>query len=90
MPSVRLRAVAVGEDVHQLGGEVRVAGGGGNVEHRLDRADDFQILLERLGGVDQHVARAVSTGRWSMGPQGKTLGLQQTAPPRVGAGLRGS
>src|SRR5688572_6286784 len=31
-----------------------------------------------------------STSRWSMGPQGNTFGLQQTAPPRVGTGLLGS
>ena len=47
--------LAVGEHVHQLGREIGVVRAGRHVQHHLHRPDHLQIVLQRLGGVDQHV-----------------------------------
>ena len=49
----------VGPDVDQLGGEVGVSGARCGEELCADRAGDFGVLGEWLGGVDQYVIAAL-------------------------------
>ena len=46
---------AVGEHVDEFGGEVGVHRGRRSEELQPDRAGNFEIVLERRGGVDEHV-----------------------------------
>ena len=46
---------AIGSDVDEFGGEVRVDRGGRSEEFETDGTGDFEIVLERRSGVDEDV-----------------------------------
>src|ERR1035437_7990147 len=83
IPSVRLRASPLGNTSTSFAVK--------SVSRALEATYNTSCTLPRASKscfsglvVYTRTSLRCSTGRWSMGPQGKTLGLQHTAPPRVG------
>ena len=52
---MQILGVAVGPHHHQLGGEVGIHRAAGGIQRHRYGAGDFQIPLQRLGGVNQHI-----------------------------------
>ena len=55
MPMQRNSARPFGLNAHQLGGEVRVCGGGGGVESDCADAEDFDLAARAAASVDEQV-----------------------------------
>src|SRR3984885_1841032 len=89
MPSVKLRASPFGNTSTSLA--VKSVSGADVDAKRTTRIGPVTSRSCFKGAlVYTRTSLRFSTGRWSMGPQGKIFGSQHTAPPRVGTGLRGS